>query len=122
MSKTFFSEKEQSCNCCGQGKLSGDTLIRLNFARLIAGIPFVLNCACRCAKHNKEVGGVEKSAHLIKADNTANAVDIQCTNSSARFIILKALLDAGFKRVGIYKTFIHADDDPNLPSEVIWHD
>ena len=120
MSKSYFSEKEQSCNCCNQGKLNGDTLIRLNFARLDAGVPFVVNCACRCEKHNRDVGGVENSAHKIKPDNTANAVDIKCESSSLRFILVRSLLRAGFKRIGVYSTFIHADDDPSLPEEVMW--
>jgi len=35
-------------------------------------------------------------------------------------LIVEALFDAGFTRIGIAKTFIHADCDIELPQEVLW--
>ena len=34
--------------------------------------------------------------------------------------IVQALLTAGFTRIGIASTFIHADDDPSKPQNLIW--
>lgn len=56
--------------------------------------------------------------------NTAHArglaVDIRAHDSVTRFKIVKALLDAGFVRVGVYDKHIHADIDPSLPQGVCW--
>ena len=118
--RNYFSDKEQSCNCCGNGKLHPDTLMRANRARHRADIPFIVNCASRCEKHNADVGGVDKSAHLIDSEGFTRALDIACTDSRSRSIIVKSLIAEGFTRIGIYDTFIHADDDPSLPQDVIW--
>ena len=56
-----------------------------------------------------------KSSHLL-----GHAADISCTNSSQRHKIIKALLKVGFNRIGIADTFIHVDNDPNKPANVIW--
>lgn len=84
-------------------------------ARLIAGVPFVITSAIRCPEHNKRIGGKDNSAHL-----TGNAIDIKALDSYTKFRIAYGLLKAGFKRVGIYKDFVHADNDPTKPQEVLW--
>jgi hypothetical protein len=35
-------------------------------------------------------------------------------------IIVKALLEVGFKRIGIDDTFIHVDCDPTKDQNLIW--
>jgi hypothetical protein len=35
-------------------------------------------------------------------------------------LVLRSLLAAGFERIGIAKTFIHADRDLDLPGDVVW--
>ena len=87
----------------------------LNYARKVANIPFIINSGYRCEAHNKEVDGVENSAHT-----RGLAVDIKTTNSTKRFIIVSALLRAGFKRIGVGKTFIHCDADKTLPQGVMF--
>jgi uncharacterized protein YcbK (DUF882 family) len=93
--------------------MRAETLNKLYKARELAGIPFRITSAYRCEAHNKAVGGKPNSAHL-----RGRAVDIDYTAMQEGYIILKALLDAGFPRVGINyaKTFIHVDDDHTLPS------
>ena len=115
MTKNYFSRKEEWCPCCHSGGLVPDFREKLNKAREIAGVPFVLNSAYRCEKHNAEVGGVETSAH-----RAGLAVDIRISDSRERFCVLKGLLSAGFHRIGIGKTFIHVDDDLTKPSGVVW--
>ena len=87
----------------------------LDSARTIAGIPFKINSGYRSASHNKLVGGVSNSAHT-----KGYAADIKVNNSNERKIILSALQKAGFNRFGIGRTFIHVDNDPSKPSNVIW--
>jgi uncharacterized protein YcbK (DUF882 family) len=87
----------------------------LDQARGLAGVPFVLNSAWRCYKHNEFVGGSEESSHLF-----GMAVDIACTTSRNRFKILQALISAGFTRIGIHENFIHVDIDGTKDAEVMW--
>lgn len=111
----YFSRKELECKCCGVCLISDELLGRLNHAREIAGIPFILNSAYRCEKHNDAVGGSPTSSHVI-----GKAVDIRITNNNQRFIILNALLKAGFTRLGVGKSFIHVDCDEKKAQNVIW--
>lgn len=89
---------------------------RLDVARSIASVSFILTSTIRCKQHNQDVGGVDASAHL-----SGFAADIKATNSHARYRILYGLIKAGFTRIGVYKTFIHVDLDPSKPNEVMWH-
>lgn len=115
----FFTPSEFSCQCgCGAGfdDMNTDTLAMLDEARLIAGVPFVITSAIRCEDHNYREGGRDNSAHL-----TGHAVDIEAEGSRNKFHILKGLMAAGFNRLGIYADFIHADNDPSKPGQVVWH-
>lgn len=107
MKEYFDIEKEIACKCgCGFKTPNPITLNAVTDARIIAGIPFIVRSWCRCEKHNKAQGGKENSAHL-----TGEAVDIAFKNSNECFVIIRALLDAGFVRLGINfdKGFIHCD-------------
>jgi len=95
-------------------KMVPHVLKRIDRARELAKTPFVINSGYRTEAHNKEVGGSPTSSHL-----KGFAVDISCHNSSQREKIISALIIAGFQRVGIAKTFIHADTDKSK-SPAIW--
>ena len=116
MGSKYFDKTEFKC-CCGNcyDKMDSDLLSSLDAARGIANTPFNLNSSWRCEKNNKEAGGKINSAHL-----RGTAVDIRCTTSHARLLILDSLLASGFTRIGVAKTFIHADIDMELPQEVLW--
>jgi len=88
---------------------------KLDQARGIAQVPFVLTSAWRCHAHNTAVGGKITSAHIY-----GMAVDIACSNSRDRFRIIYALIQVGFTRIGIGKDFIHADIDGTKDAEVVW--
>lgn len=96
-------------------KMDKEFLLKLDRAREVAQIPFKINSAWRSVEENKDAGGKPNSSHL-----KGLAVDISVTNSRSRFIILKALIQVGFHRIGVAKTFIHVDDDKNKDSEVVW--
>ena len=99
----------------GSGKkMKPHVLDMLDVARGSAGVPFKINSGYRTKEHNEKVGGSPTSSHL-----GGWAVDIHCTDSSTRERILYGLIRAGFQRIGIAKTFIHADVDP-YKQPAIW--
>lgn len=112
----FFDKREFECKCgCGKNNMSSEVIDKLDEARAIAAVPFILNSAYRCLKHNRSIGSADTSSHV-----KGLAVDIRATDSRSRFVILCGLIDAGFTRIGIRKDFIHADDDRDKDSEVLW--
>jgi uncharacterized protein YcbK (DUF882 family) len=116
MDSKFFKLEEFTCKCgCGLTNISPTLVSKLDKARGIADIPFVINSGCRCEKHNKMVGGSKSSSHL-----KGLAVDIKATTSTQRYKIINALLIAGFTRIGVAKTFIHVDIDQDKARNVIW--
>ena len=66
-------------------------------------------------KELKKIGGVKNSSHL-----KGLAVDIHIGGSDDRFALYEALRKVGFKRLGVAKTFIHADIDPDKSPDVMW--
>ena len=98
-----FSLKEFDCPCCHKNEMKPKFLDKIDDARRLAQIPFIINSGYRCSKHNQEVGST--------SDNhpSGMAADIKCTDGLSRFKIVESLIHAGFKRIGVAKTFIHAD-------------
>ena len=116
MKLKYFSDFEFVCDdeyCIN--KMSPILLKKLDHARSLAGVPFNITSSWRSEEKNKAINGASNSSHL-----RGNAVDIACDSSSKRHSIVLALLSAGFNRIGIAKTFIHADVDKDLPQKVIW--
>tara|TARA_R110000787_G_scaffold128491_5_gene240202 strand:+ start:2021 stop:2380 length:360 start_codon:yes stop_codon:yes gene_type:complete len=100
----------------GSGELMEHQMLeRLDLARDIAGFPFIINSGFRTVEHNKKIGGVKNSAHLL-----GWAVDIHCDNSRKRFELVDALYEAGYTRIGIGSSFVHADCDPEKTNHLIW--
>ena len=90
-------------------------LNKLSKARELAAIGFKITSGYRSPAHNAKVGGVPSSSHTI-----GRAVDIYAPTSTQKYIIINALLQAGFNRIGVAKNFIHVDDDPSKSEDVIW--
>lgn len=112
----FKLEEFDSPDMPGSGSNMDETFLEmLDEARDIADISFKINSGYRSESHNTKVGGVANSSHL-----KGFAADIHCTDSTKRFIILNALMIAGLNRVGVAKTFIHVDNDPDKSPDVIW--
>jgi zinc D-Ala-D-Ala carboxypeptidase len=112
-----FSREEFACKCgCGFDRISPVLIERLELARGMAGVPFIVNCGCRCGPHNATVGGKPKSAHL-----QGEAVDLQATDNRSRFLILLGLYAAGFQRLELSKVHIHADvaEGAGYPRDVL---
>ena len=111
MRSKYFTEKEVNCF----DKMNKTLIDMLEQAREVAGVPFKITSSWRSPEWNAEIGGKSNSAHL-----RGTAVDIACNTSHRRLLILDALLSTGFTRIGISKSFIHADCDMDLPQEVMW--
>ena len=110
-----ITKDEMRCPCCDKEWTDEEFYSRINRARNISGVSYLINSGCRCIEHNKSVGGVETSSHLIGC-----AADIKATNNHSRFMILYGLILAGFSRIHIGDNFIHVDSDRNKTQEVIW--
>lgn len=113
----WFSETEFNiCDpSCSLQDMNQDTINRLDNARSIAGIPFLLSSAKRSKEWDIKFGRSGTGSHT-----EGKAVDIKCNSSMNRFLIVSALLKAGFTRIGIAKTFIHADDSERHGQKVVW--
>ena len=111
----YFTLSEFDCPSLPNSgvNMDSDFLAKLEEARELANIPFKITSGYRTKEHNEEVGGVPNSSHLIGV-----AADIAVNNGSERYIILNALIKAGFKRIGIAKTFIHCDTDQSKSNSV----
>jgi len=112
----IFKPEEFTCRCgCGANRMQTHHMDMLFKARAIAGIPFVITSGFRCRDHNRRVGGSRNSDHL-----GGYGSDIRCNDSGTRWALVDALIQAGFRRIGITASFVHAGNDPANPQDVIW--
>lgn len=108
MAYKFFTAKE------AEG-LNPELMSKLDTARAVAGVPFVITSGLRTCATNKAALGVEHSSHL-----GGKAVDLAVDSGSSRFAIVRGLMASGFVRIGAYDKHIHADVDESLPQNVFW--
>lgn len=114
--KNFHSaEFDCTCGAPGRDRMDLKFVRKIDIARDLAGVPFIITSAYRTEKYNAMIGGVLKSSHI-----KGLAVDIYCTEPSDRFAILNALFTVGFNRIGIYPSHIHVDDDESKMLYVLW--
>ena len=117
--KPHFKDKEFACKCCGKGGIKNSLREKLEAARVIADMPFIINSGYRCTKNQNDLiaRGLSEttSSHPLGL-----AVDIKADNSQPRWFIIDALIKAGFRRIGIAQTFIHADIDDDKKQDLMW--
>lgn len=87
-------------------KMSTELLMLLDRARQAAGIPFRITSCYRPG---------DDGAH-----GEGKAVDIRVDTSTDRLRIVRAVLEAGFQRVGVYDSHIHVDVSRRLTRGVLW--
>lgn len=110
-----FSRAEIACKCgCGVSNFHLETLERLEAFRAHLGKNIFITSGCRCAKHNKAIGGSSGSYHLAGDVLEARAVDIRVFGSSAlNLMVALESWDAEgfFTGRGIYlrERFCHID-------------
>lgn len=114
----YFKDAEfRRCTpSCSLQDMQQGMMKMLDLAREIAGIPFVLNSAYRSKAWELSKGRTGTSSHT-----KGMAVDIRCNTDANRYRIINALLAAGFSRIGVGRTYIHADNDLSKTQRVIWH-
>lgn len=114
----YFSESEfRACSpACSLQDMQQHTITKLDAARELAGIPFVLNSAYRSPVYERRKGRSGTGGHPHGC-----AVDIRCNTSTNRMKIIRACMQVGFRRFGIGKNYVHVDDDPAQVQDVIWH-
>jgi len=100
-----FNLSEFRCPCCNDVvEAAAQRLAEaLEPARELFG-PIHIWSSFRCPNHNYKVNGALSSQHLLGL-----AADIAVDGDAARFELITALLESGFKRLGIATQHIHAD-------------
>ena len=102
-----FEDHEFECKCgCGLNEMDHNFVSKLDKARDKSIVKYILNSAHRCRVYNNDVGGKVNSAHL-----KGLACDIRCEDMAHRKIMIHNLLKAKVRRIGVYFTFLHVDDD-----------
>jgi len=118
----YFTPREFTCRCDGYcdhpDVISLETVAKLDRIRDLIGKPVDVISGTRCERHNNKVGGRSRSAHLAKG-GCSHAADIRCPDAAYRFAFVTAALPL-FNRIGIGRDFVHVDDDPELPPDMIW--
>ena len=103
----------------GSGQLMQPSFLHmLNQARHYSGIPFEITSGFRI---EADIERLEKAGYKVSKNSShlkGYAADIACESGPNRLKIVQALLEAGFTRIGIAKTFIHCDNDPDKPDSI----
>ena len=85
-------------------------------AQKMCGFQFTITSALRSQEWERNHGRKGASSHC-----KGLAVDISTIDSHTRFKVVASLLYAGFPRLGIGKTFVHADMDETKAHPIIFH-
>ena len=109
MSLKYFKLNEfDSPDSKGSGKnMTRDFLKKLDRARYIANVPFKISSGFRTPQHNVNLREQGYKASANSSHLKGCAADIICNDSGTRQKIVNGLIQAGFTRIGIAKTFIH---------------
>lgn len=104
-----FKSSEFACKCgCGFGLNKGDVserlLERLEELREHFGKPIYITSACRCERHNKNVGGAAHSQHLL---GTAADIIIRDVKPEDVYNYVSSHYSTG--GTGKYRLFTHVD-------------
>ncbi len=130
-----FSRKEFACKCgCGFDTIDYELLNAIQHCvdRFTSSfnkpITVVINCGCRCKKHNDDLRALFKTSNGAQGEDTAVESQHQYGRASdLRFFVDKVQIppkdvanffDANYKRfgIGVYSTFTHVDSRTNGPA------
>ncbi len=119
--KYFKLSEFDSPDMVGSGEaMDREFLSRLDQARSLANTSFRITSGFRTKEYNDSLLARGYKASANSSHLKGYAADIACTDSVKRHKIITSLLKVGFTRIGIAKTFIHVDNDPNKPANVTW--
>ena len=109
-----FNKSEFECKCgCEMPeevflevvKLAGNLQVIRNFIKK----PMTLTNAYRCVEHNREVGGVPNSQHIL---GKACDIKVKGMTSKELYNTIESLIENGHilqGGLGLYNTFVHYD-------------
>ena len=109
-----FNRSEFACKCgqCGFDTVDAELLEVLEHLREAFDAPVTISSGCRCATHNKNEGGSDKSQHLY-----GRAADIKVQGATAELVYnyldLKYPLKYG---MGEYSSWVHIDTRTDGPA------
>lgn len=100
-----FDSKEFSCPCCGKVEVSPRLVSALEVLRAaVGGKAIRINSGYRCPSHNKSVGGVQNSQHVLGL-----AVDVYVEGLSGQGIYDAASSISAFHGFGVAPGWAHLD-------------
>lgn len=116
-----FEAWEFKCPCCSQENMQHDFMKKLQKARDIANVPFKILSGYRCERYNNQlVADKRYKASPDSSHKKGIACDVEIKDSTTRYKIMKAMFDAGFKRMGEKSSFVHVDTDCEKPQIKKW--
>lgn len=100
-------------------KMGYEFMLWLHKLRIKVGFSIHISSDFRNPAHNDTVGGASKSAHM---DTPCDAVDIHKLTSVTRYKLVKAAIELGCQRIGVYENgSVHLDrTEDERPSPVLW--
>ena len=112
-----FQESELRCHCsCGQNECTQALVDALEAFRAVVGLPVTVQDAYRCPDHNKAVGGVPDSTHVL-----GQAADISVTGLNGDDLDKAARQVPAIRGIGVdhYRNYVHIDVR-EIPAVVSW--
>lgn len=107
-----FQNYEFSCPCCGLNRTESKLLQVLELIRSHFGDkPVIITSGTRCEKHNKDVGGVKTSRHIIgkACDFYINGIDKKEILSYTESLVASNLLRYTYTNDTNMKNAVHID-------------
>jgi len=101
-----FECNEFACKCgCGFRRVDGRLIEALEALRRVFDRPIHVTSGCRCAPHNRSIGGAAGSQHTV-----GRAADIQIPGVSPQTVgwVARAVVPE-FRGIKVYSTWTHLD-------------
>lgn len=106
MLSEHFSATEFACKCgCGFDAVNPELVTLLEEVRTHFNAPVIIDSACRCEKHNRDIGGKPHSQHLL-----GTAADIKVKGYTPALVAdWLEYRHPDSHGIGRYRTFTHID-------------
>lgn len=107
-----FHRHEFACRCgCGFDTIDAGTLAIVQSVRTHFNRPVTINSGCRCAGHNRAIGGAAQSLHVL-----ARAADIVVEGVAPDAVHDWIAAAHPSASLGRYATFTHVDTRTDGPA------
>lgn len=135
LSMETFKKKELACRCCGELRMTDKFLFILQSFSYFLGYKYDKHIRLlavregsqrgsgyRCYRHNKKVGGVEKSQHNTDGISKLGAVDLDSPDLTAEQLFKDAMEFGLFRTIIFYQRskFVHLDINPARKETKAW--